>query len=547
MRFTSIKFKIALTATAGFLCMVLVIATMQMWHLQKSIMDLLAAQQFSLVTAAATDLDEKLNIRAAALTHVANEIPEAVKRNPAALQKLIRERPALKASFDRIFVFSATGKLLASAPDFSGGQSVNVSDRGYFQDTLSKRASVISAPFRGKLKGQPAVMITAPILDARGDVVAILGGSLELLERNFLGEIGTEKVGKTGYYYVVAKGPPPIMVSHPDKKRVMTAAPDATQNQSLALALAGFEGTLEGINSTGLHGLFSFKSLKSTAWVLATVLPAVEAFAPIHDMQKKTLLIAISVSLFFAPLIWVVVYRLLDPLKTLATSMREFQTHGFKSDSGVAELPILCQDEIGALTGEFNVLIRERQQAERQLEHMARHDSLTGLPNRALFSDRLARAAARNERSGKPFAVMYLDIDHFKSINDTLGHAAGDALLVAFAAMLSSRVRSVDTVARLGGDEFVVLLEELGSLHNAEMVAQKIVEATRTMPQAATRITTSLGVAYVENALKRDLSGIVKQADAAMYEAKTAGRDRYCLARAEPVLQPEDIVHLVAA
>jgi diguanylate cyclase (GGDEF)-like protein len=547
MRFTSIKFKIALTATAGFLCMVSVITTMQMWHLQKSIMELLSAQQFSLVTAAATDLDEKLNIRAAALTYVANEIPEAVKRNPAALQKLIRERPALKASFDRIFVFSVTGTLLASMPDLPGAKTVNVSDRGYFQDTLSKRRSVISAPFRGKLKGQPAVMITAPVRDAHGNVVAILGGSLDLLERNFLGQIGTEKVGKTGYYYVVAKGPPPVIVSHPDKKRVMTEAPDATQNQSLALALAGFEGTLEGTNSTGLHGLFSFKSLKSTSWVLATVLPATEAFAPIHDMQKKTLLITISVSLFFAPLIWVLVYRLLDPLKTLATSMREFQTHGFKSTAEVTELPILCQDEIGALTGEFNALIRERQEAERQLEHMARHDGLTGLPNRSLFSDRLAQAVARNQRNGKPFALMYLDIDHFKSINDTLGHAAGDALLVSFAAMLSGCVRSADTVARLGGDEFVVLLEAVGGLHNAEAVAQKIVEATRAMPQGATRITTSLGVAYVESALKRDLPGIVKQADAAMYEAKAAGRDRYCIAPAEPALQPDDIAHLVAA
>ncbi len=112
--------------------------------------------------------------------------------------------------------------------------------------------------------------------------------------------------------------------------------------------------------------------------------------------------------------------------------------------------------------------ISERKAAERQLSYMAHHDPLTGLPNRILFNESLLGAIHRSARSRKPFALMYLDVDSFKAINDSLGHVLGDHLLKAFAARLSETVRAGDTVARLGGDEFAIIAEELGQLEDAK-------------------------------------------------------------------------------
>jgi GGDEF domain-containing protein len=99
------------------------------------------------------------------------------------------------------------------------------------------------------------------------------------------------------------------------------------------------------------------------------------------------------------------------------------------------------------------------QEKQRELDHLASHDSLTGLPNRRLFLDRLAQALARSRRSGEPLALLFIDLDHFKEINDRLGHGAGDIVLRAVAGRLVAEVREIDTVARLGGDEFIILLD----------------------------------------------------------------------------------------
>ena len=121
----------------------------------------------------------------------------------------------------------------------------------------------------------------------------------------------------------------------------------------------------------------------------------------------------------------------------------------------------------------------ERVRMQEQLQHMARHDGLTGLPNRQLFLDRLDAALARAVRSGGGFALLYLDLDHFKEVNDRHGHAAGDVLLCEVARRLQHGVRDVDTVGRIGGDEFVVLLEGVDKRADAALIAAKMAAALR--------------------------------------------------------------------
>ena len=174
--------------------------------------------------------------------------------------------------------------------------------------------------------------------------------------------------------------------------------------------------------------------------------------------------------------------------------------------------------------------IDRRKHAELLLAHQAGHDALCGLPNRKLFQDRLQRAVARSRRHRSRMAVMYLDIDKFKSVNDTRGHHVGDELIREFARRLRACVRDTDTVARLGGDEFAVILEELEDQDAGRRIAEKIVAAMRdefNLGEVTLSVSTSLGLAFYRGQDGVETEQLVRHADEALYQAKAAGRNTY--------------------
>jgi diguanylate cyclase (GGDEF)-like protein/PAS domain S-box-containing protein len=179
--------------------------------------------------------------------------------------------------------------------------------------------------------------------------------------------------------------------------------------------------------------------------------------------------------------------------------------------------------------------ITERKHAEQRLVHLAHNDYLTGIPNRSLFNDRLTEAMRRSKRTGSLLALMYLDVDRFKSINDTYGHAAGDALLIEFSQRLSASVRATDTVARLGGDEFTIIAESLASQSDAEHIANKIIKSVRKemrINDFSLNVTTSIGVTFYGGGdMNKDMDNdqLINNADHALYRAKQAGRNRMSL------------------
>ena len=168
------------------------------------------------------------------------------------------------------------------------------------------------------------------------------------------------------------------------------------------------------------------------------------------------------------------------------------------------------------------------EESRRELERLARVDALTNLANRRQFDERFSQALGRLQRHGTPVAVLCMDIDHFKRINDGHGHAAGDAVLQQFAQRLSGAVRATDLVARLGGDEFTILVESAAP-GTAEAIARKIIDACNAQALdaggTALRITTSIGIAYATRPV--DAVTLMAQADAALYAAKDAGRNGY--------------------
>jgi diguanylate cyclase (GGDEF)-like protein len=171
---------------------------------------------------------------------------------------------------------------------------------------------------------------------------------------------------------------------------------------------------------------------------------------------------------------------------------------------------------------------RRAQAAEQALSHQAFHDSLTKLPNRALLLDRLTHALARQERRPGDTAVLFVDIDRFKWVNDSLGHAVGDELLVAIAERLQTVVRAGDTVGRFGGDEFVVLCEELGDDEDVAAVAERLARAVGEpfeVHDQTIAVTASIGIALARAVGRDTAEALLRDADTAMYRAKERGRD----------------------
>ncbi|MDH5229408.1 MAG: EAL domain-containing protein [Gammaproteobacteria bacterium] len=173
--------------------------------------------------------------------------------------------------------------------------------------------------------------------------------------------------------------------------------------------------------------------------------------------------------------------------------------------------------------------ITERKETEERLLYLANYDSLTGLPNRALFRDRLRRAIARAQRNDSHVALMFLDLDRFKNINDSLGHHAGDQLLRGVARRLKQYARKGDTIARLGGDEFTVILEGINNADDAAVVAKKILELMEPpfkVDGHEVAASTSIGITlYPDDAA--DMRTLLKNADTAMYRSKEKGRNHY--------------------
>ena len=203
----------------------------------------------------------------------------------------------------------------------------------------------------------------------------------------------------------------------------------------------------------------------------------------------------------------------------------------------------VARDAAGHVTHHVAILtdITQLKAQQQQLEHIAQHDPLTGLPNRTLLADRLQQAMAHARRHDERLAVVYLDLDGFKAVNDVQGHGQGDALLVALARRMSGVLRQTDTLARIGGDEFVAVLTDLTADQDAQPWLERLLQAANEPVHLAAgeaRVSASLGVTFYPQAEPVDADQLLRQADHALYQAKLGGKNRHHV---------YDPVHAVAA
>lgn len=198
---------------------------------------------------------------------------------------------------------------------------------------------------------------------------------------------------------------------------------------------------------------------------------------------------------------------------------------------------------------ELEIRVRERTaelaRANKELAFLAQHDALTGLPNRVLFEDRLQQMLALCRRSGEKFALMFIDMDFFKAINDGWGHAAGDAVLKEVALRLKNSVREADTVARVGGDEFIVLLSQIHGREDVKRFGRRILAALREpvlFEETQHQVTLSVGAAiYPDDG--EEIHGLVTRADRALYDAKNTGRNNLCFFRKSSLQNRQTLTH----
>ena len=383
----------------------------------------------------------------------------------------------------------------------------------------------------------------APLLDTRGARAGTLVAAfspLGLAER-----LGGQLVAGGGVVYLVdAKG------------HSLTAAPAASTTATRfeafpreLLARGADERAFEFRSADGRRGIGAHRALVGTPWSLVVAQPLESAFAPVFSVVTRIFAIDLGIILLFSFLAYGITAAIVRPLEALSEGARRISQGELE-----VEIPDTgTHDEIGLLTRTFDDMARrlrrnrdeieqqhrqlreqndQLQRANEVLEQLSITDGLTKLHNHRYFQETLTREIKRVSRTREPLAILLIDIDDFKALNDHLGHAEGDALLVRIAKILNESVRESDVLARYGGEEFVVLATGT-DLEGASFVAEKVRTAVAEAwfgPDDAgepTRITVSIGVAEYRG----DRRSFFDAADRALYRAKAAGKN--CVVSAE--------------
>ncbi|AZY48724.1 sensor domain-containing diguanylate cyclase [Bordetella avium] len=433
--------------------------------------------------------------------------PEIVRRE---LERLKHQ----SSRFNATAYINAEGVLVDVLP---GGEALpgRVISTTQMEQALASRLPRVSDPFLAAT-GRWVLALSQPVFKADGRFGGFVMGVLHLHERNALAELLGEQTHQNGsYQYVVDRRG--VLLFHPDTPRVGRLV---DQNPVVLAIMNGEEGTRRLFNNDGVDMLSGYALVHETGWGVVAQRPVDSVLAG----TRKLLLLTIQTSLPWLCLsllcVWWLANRIARPLSQLAAAAAD-----------------LDKPRIAERLASVGTWYREAEQLKTALATVSRKigtkfnqlrqdsltDALTGLLNRRGLDEILQS----EPRYGRAMSVLAVDIDHFKAINDELGHAAGDAVIRGIAALLRSRARASDILGRLGGEEFVVLLpntDRAQALQAAERI-RAAVETFQAVPGGA--CTVSIGVAVYPHE-GASLTAVLERADEALYEAKRGGRNRVC-------------------
>ncbi|MBW3507464.1 diguanylate cyclase domain-containing protein [Janthinobacterium sp. NKUCC06_STL] len=387
-RMSVVVFLLVLGAVASLALATLAVA-------ERGMRDVTGRQQYVSLSSAAVFIDEELDAKRNVLRAMADSLAAGGAHDGASLQRFLAAQTVLGTEFYSAGVVGLDGVVLASVSPFKPQAGLNVKGRPYFEQTLKTRRSVISAPLNGSISGMPIVVVTQPVFDAQGAVRYVLAASVNLRQPDFLGRLGALKPGPGGYLYIMTSTG--VIVEHPDKSRIMQhIEAHGPVSVPTRRAMQGYEGWLTGTTTQGVDALFAYHRIASTGWILASVYPMSDAFAPLHAIRSKILLAAVLLAALAGLAGWRVVLRLLQPLARLRHQVHEIRRHRL----GIDVLQIGRRDEIGDLSRDFHSLVAEREIAEAQTRDSERRLKL--------LTDHV------------PVVIVYIDREHrYQFINAT--------------------------------------------------------------------------------------------------------------------------------
>lgn len=527
----SLKVRIAVVSVLLFLAGISLITFFATRILHDDMQEVLSNQQLTTVNYIARDIDAKVTLRLESLKRVALNMPEGLFTDPPAMQKWLEDRKAIHTLFPigLMVVPPDGGPSIGDTPRLESRPKSFI-DRDWFIGATTTRLPFISKPLIARATREPALVIAIPVFGQQNNLLGILAGVTPLTTPGFLDLVMDARPGKHGSYQLISTQHR-IFVLTSELNKSVTPMPDLGADPVLDAAASGQRGISIVRDASNHDELVAVAEVSHPGWLLISRQPTDEAFAPVSNTLRNTVLITALLSLPSVIILLAVLNILLKPIALLARELHEM------ADGERPMQPIATHsaDEVADVARSFNRLQGRLQAQEQRLAEMALHDMLTGLPNRRMIDTRLDMELHRIQRNHLGLALLFLDLDGFKPVNDTHGHDIGDQVLAEIARRLQAAVREVDTVARLGGDEFLILLTDTEKPQKAaELVAQKCINAlseTIVINNLQLHVGVSIGIATCssEQAGAMTIKQLVSQADQAMYRAKAEGRNRYVL------------------
>ncbi|MCH7824526.1 MAG: diguanylate cyclase [Acidobacteria bacterium] len=370
--------------------------------------------------------------------------------------------------------------------------------------------------------------IARPIRGPQGTFLGVMAAQVNF---HSVGEsLRAANIGPTGHVYLMGHDGRLLISSRVQQVNIVDKALPAT-----TVELLNEVASLEYAGARGLWVIGTLDKVPLSDWVVVAEIETAEAFEPIIELRNQTIIVLVGLLLTVGLLAYLFSLIIVRPLGRLNAAAAEVASGNLN-----VEVPVVSHDELGYLTRIFNDMVTQIRQSRDKLEKLSITDGLTGLFNRSHMMETLKAEVARCKRGETSFAVLMLDIDNFKDYNDAFGHLAGDEVLNKMGVILRESSREMDYVARYGGEEFLVLLPDStldGCVEVAERIRERLgQERYSTGPE--TRVSISIGAAEFPRH-GDSAEAIIKAADAALYEAKRAGRDRVVEASPDNVV-PDD-------
>ncbi len=415
------------------------------------------------------------------------------------------------SDYEELMVVDRQGRVVGS----SAGQSRPVHLPPDWERDIQGDHPVLGLPYWDQGLGGAIMVAAVPIRLANNNILGAFTAKLSL--RGVDSILRRFSPGDSGRVYLIM----------PQNGRLITSSSSGTRAlMQLYLPLNTTKNLLshEGMplpywSYARQNVVGALKTVPKLRWAVVAEIPQEEAYRQVRRLRNATVLIVMSLLVGVGLIAYFLGLYIVRPLDRLTEGAGKVAAGDLAVD-----LPVVGGGEVGYLTSVFNEMVRRLREGRQELERLSITDGLTGLYNRRHLMERLATEVSRARRAKHGFAVLMVDVDHFKKYNDTHGHLAGDEVLIRMAAILRESTRDVDCAARYGGEEFLVMLPET-TLDGGVDAAERLRARLATEEFAGDKITLSIGVAEFPE-YGETPEAVIASADAALYRAKREGRDR---------------------